>query len=111
MIAYVQRLQRPKRCRTATATSPASEVRRAVRGLPWPDGKGNAELGAPNLTDDFWLYGGSCRGARQIAKGRNGAMPAHRERLGETRVKLLAPTSGRVARTRRSRSRATAATE
>jgi cytochrome c oxidase cbb3-type subunit III len=30
-----------------------------VRGLPWAEGKGNVILGAPNLTDNIWLYGGS----------------------------------------------------
>ncbi len=56
-----------------------------------PDGKGNPAMGAPNLTDDVWLYGGSPGAIRQtIAKGRNGHMPAHREFLGENKVHVLA---------------------
>ena len=56
-----------------------------------PTRKGNPALGAPNLTDGIWLHGGSLAAVREtIAKGRNGAMPAHAARLGETRVKLLA---------------------
>ena len=41
------------------------------------DGKGNQELGAPNLTDGIWLYGGD-RDAiyRTIFYARNGSMPA-----------------------------------
>lgn len=55
-----------------------------------PEGKGNAMMGAPNLTDDVWLYGGSHeRIAESITKGRNGRMPAHREFLGEAKVHLL----------------------
>ncbi len=55
------------------------------------DGKGNTALGAPNLTDDTWLYGGSLtRIAESIAKGRNGVMPAQAEFLGEAKVHLLA---------------------
>ncbi len=55
------------------------------------EGKGNPALGAPNLTDSAWLYGGSSkRIAESIAKGRNGRMPAHREFLGEAKVHLLA---------------------
>jgi len=55
------------------------------------DGKGNTALGAPNLTDDTWLYGGSLtRIAESIAKGRNGVMPAQGEFLGEAKVHLLA---------------------
>ena len=41
------------------------------------DGKGNPALGAPNLTDDVWLYGGSItRINESLIKGRNGQMPA-----------------------------------
>ena len=55
------------------------------------DGKGNVALGAPNLTDDTWLYGGTReRIVESISKGRNGRMPAHREFLGEAKVHLLA---------------------
>lgn len=55
------------------------------------NGKGNQELGAPDLTDDYWLYGSSKESLRQtIAKGRHGVMPAHRELLGETRARLAA---------------------
>jgi len=55
------------------------------------DGRGNPLMGAPNLTDATWLHGGSLAAVREtIEKGRNGTMPAHATRLGETRVKLLA---------------------
>ena len=55
------------------------------------DGKGNQALGAPNLTDNIWLYGGSEKVVTEtIAKGRNGQMPAHKEFLGEDKVHLLA---------------------
>jgi len=54
-------------------------------------GTGNQTLGAPNLTDNVWLYGGSVAAIRDsIAKGRLGQMPAQGERLGELRVKLVA---------------------
>lgn len=56
-----------------------------------PTGTGNPALGAPNLTDDVWLYGGSItRISQSIAKGRNGKMPAHADFLGEAKVHLLA---------------------
>ena len=55
------------------------------------DGTGNIAMGAPNLTDNIWLYGGSPGAVRQsIAEGRNGKMPAHRDFLGEDKVHLLA---------------------
>ena len=55
------------------------------------DGSGNTAIGAPNLTDDVWLYGGDLETiTTTIADGRTGVMPAHAERLGEARVHLLA---------------------
>ncbi len=55
-----------------------------------PDGKGNIMLGAPNLTDDIWLYGGSQKKITEsIISGRNGIMPAHKEFLGEAKVHIL----------------------
>jgi cytochrome c oxidase cbb3-type subunit III len=56
-----------------------------------PDAKGNPQLGAPNLTDDYWLYGRSRAAIRTaLEQGRNGVMPAHRELLGATRARLAA---------------------
>jgi cytochrome c oxidase cbb3-type subunit 3 len=55
------------------------------------DGKGNQALGAPNLTDNIWLYGGSQAAImKTITDGRNGHMPAHSEFLGDAKVHLLA---------------------
>jgi cytochrome c oxidase cbb3-type subunit III len=55
-----------------------------------PDAHGNQALGAPNLTDPIWLNGGAVATVREsIANGRHAEMPAHLERLGQTRVNLL----------------------
>lgn len=55
------------------------------------DGKGNQRLGAPNLTDEVWLYGGSeTRIMETISMGRKGQMPAHKDLLGEAKAHLLA---------------------
>lgn len=54
------------------------------------DGKGNTALGAPNLADNTWIYGGSQRAIMQsIAQGRQGRMPPHKEFLGESKVHVL----------------------
>ena len=56
-----------------------------------PDGKGNPMLGAPDLTDDTWLYGGDAADIEYaVRNGRNGVMPAFGETLSEERRKLLA---------------------
>ncbi|MAT50014.1 MAG: cytochrome-c oxidase, cbb3-type subunit III [Porticoccaceae bacterium] len=54
------------------------------------DGKGNQTLGAPNLTDNTWLYGGSPEIIKHtIRNGRQGKMPAHGDLLKENRIHLL----------------------
>jgi cytochrome c oxidase cbb3-type subunit 3 len=48
-------------------------------------------VGAPNLTDQTWLYGGSEAAiVETILMGRNGQMPSHRDFLGEAKAHLLA---------------------
>ncbi len=55
------------------------------------DGKGNPALGAPNLTDNIWLYGGDRATIRQTLRyGRAGVMPAWEASLGDERINLLA---------------------
>jgi cytochrome c oxidase cbb3-type subunit 3 len=55
------------------------------------DGKGNTLLGAPNLTDDIWLYGGEFETIREaVLKGHNGQMPAHEPIIGPMRARLVA---------------------
>ncbi|MBM3647621.1 MAG: cytochrome-c oxidase, cbb3-type subunit III [Alphaproteobacteria bacterium] len=54
-------------------------------------GQGNLEVGAPNLSDKIWLYGGDKRSVTQIiANSRNGVMPAWADRLDEATIKMLA---------------------
>ncbi len=55
------------------------------------DGSGNQMVGAPNLTDDVWLYDSSEETVYStIVNGRNNVMPAHGELLGDDRTKILA---------------------
>ncbi|MDK1286129.1 cytochrome-c oxidase, cbb3-type subunit III [Pseudoalteromonas umbrosa] len=58
------------------------------------DGTGSVALGmafgAPDLTDNIWLYGGSKRAVEEsIRHGRAGVMPAWKDILGEDKVHLL----------------------
>lgn len=56
-----------------------------------PDGTGNPLLGAPNLTNDIWLYGGSAdQIAFTIRNGRNGNMPSFADVLGEEKAHIVA---------------------
>ncbi len=54
------------------------------------DGKGNRELGAPNLADSIWLYGSAKADVvRSIETGRGGVMPAWAGRLDAATLKKL----------------------
>jgi cytochrome c oxidase cbb3-type subunit 3 len=54
------------------------------------DGKGNQQIGAPDLTDQVWLHGGSeGRIIETITFGRNSAMPAHKDLLDAQKIHLL----------------------
>ncbi|MDO1583384.1 cytochrome-c oxidase, cbb3-type subunit III [Rhizobium oryzicola] len=55
------------------------------------DARGNSDLGAPNLTDTTWLYGGDLATIFEtVWYGRQGRMPTWESRLGARNVKLLA---------------------
>lgn len=54
------------------------------------EGKGMTAMGAPNLTDGIWLYGGSPTLVRHsIRQGRNGNMPAQADKLKAEKIHLL----------------------
>ena len=54
------------------------------------DAKGIPDVGAPDLTDDTWLYGGDRRTIyRTIFSGRQGHMPSWESRLSEVDRKIL----------------------
>jgi cytochrome c oxidase cbb3-type subunit 3 len=54
-------------------------------------GKGNPEMGAPNLTDGIWLYGGKLADIEKtIETGRGGVMPYWSGRLDPVTIKMLA---------------------
>jgi len=92
MVEYVRSLSGLKHDE-AMAEAAAPQFQQICAACHKPDGTGMQALGAPNLTDDVWLYGGS---SKQIAftlkNGRNGNMPAHAEILGnnaDAKIHLL----------------------
>lgn len=80
----------------AAAAKPKFAICGACHGV---DGKGNQQLGAPNLTDDIWLYSSAPdaiavtikagRGTNQLTPGQS-AMPAHKDKLDPAKIRLLA---------------------
>ena len=54
-------------------------------------GKGNPDMGAPNLTDAIWLYGGDLATVTEtVTKGRAGVMPAWAGRLSDADIRSVA---------------------
>jgi cytochrome c oxidase cbb3-type subunit 3 len=77
----------------ASAPAPAGAARYAMfcAACHGADARGNQALGAPNLTDDIWLFGGDAESLRvSISEGRYNEMPAHAALLGADRVRLMA---------------------
>ncbi len=71
----------------AAAGAPQFALCAACHG---PNGKGNVQLGAPDLTDATWQYGGTLDAVvLSIMYGRHGVMPAWKDRLRETDVHLI----------------------
>ncbi len=55
-----------------------------------PEGKGNQQVGAPDLTNKIWLYGGSVATITEtITKGRAGVMPAWKGTLSDAEIHLV----------------------
>lgn len=55
------------------------------------DAKGNTLLGAPDLTDDYWLYGSSeATIVQTVLQGRINQMPAQKATLTPEQIRLLA---------------------
>jgi len=54
------------------------------------DGRGNPAMGAPNLFDSAWLYGGNIENVvASVRDGRNGVMPPWRQRLSADEARLI----------------------
>jgi cytochrome c oxidase cbb3-type subunit 3 len=88
--AYVESLS-GRRADAALAEAGRAHFQALCVACHGPDGLGNPLLGAPNLTDPTWLYGGDTATiAQTIANGRSGQMPAHAELIGADRARLAA---------------------
>ncbi len=74
------------------ALAEAGQAKFAVcAGCHGADGAGNPAVGAPNLTDDTWLYGGSLASVQgAIRNGFSNQMPAFGDLLGEGKAHVVA---------------------
>ena len=66
------------------------------------DARGNHELGASNLADDYWLHSDETMGIRQIVmRGVDSVCPAQSDALSETEIALLTAYVADLRRTKR----------
>ena len=90
VVAYVRQLS-GQEADTNLASAGQARFQTICMACHGMDGKGNQTLGAPNLTDDIWLYGGNPADIEYaVVNGRNGMMPAFGETLNEDKRRLLA---------------------
>ncbi|WP_029620825.1 cytochrome-c oxidase, cbb3-type subunit III [Pseudorhizobium marinum] len=91
---YVRSLSHPE-----TSTADNAEALQAGREVfltncaacHGEDATGSRDVGAPNLTDDYWVYGGDIQTlVTSIHGGRQGHMPTWDERLSPSEIKTLA---------------------
>ncbi|WP_166255453.1 cytochrome-c oxidase, cbb3-type subunit III [Marinobacter salicampi] len=60
-------------------------------GCHGADATGNQSMGAPNLTDDAWLFGSTYEWIEEtVVNGRQNRMPAQSDRLSEDQIHILA---------------------
>ncbi len=91
--AFVFSLSNPD---LSTASAETIETGRAVfqancATCHGEDARGKSEVGAPNLTDQYWLYGGALDTIiATIHGGRRGHMPTWDERLSPAEIRILA---------------------
>lgn len=92
VVTYVQSLgPAAEAAHDAEATARGAEVFAAnCAACHGDDAKGNHELGAPNLTDTSWIYGGDRQSMTStIYSGHQGLMPSWEQRLTPTQRKIL----------------------
>jgi cytochrome c oxidase cbb3-type subunit III len=89
MVEYVRSLAGLEHnAEMAAAAAPLWAVCGACHGM---DGTGMTVLGAPDLTDDEWLFGSDRQAiAHTIVRGRQNVMPAQLPILGEQQSRLMA---------------------
>jgi cytochrome c oxidase cbb3-type subunit 3 len=88
--AYVQKLA-GRDVDESLAEAGGEHYRQVCIACHGPQGKGNPALGAPDLTNGVYTYGGDIDSLRAtIRNGRNGVMPAQKPLIGETRARLAA---------------------
>jgi cytochrome c oxidase cbb3-type subunit 3 len=89
-IAYVLSLSKPAQPKDEAVDRGEKLFATICVACHGPQGKGNQVVGAPDLTDSYWLYGSSKASLHKtLNEGRQGVMPAWKPVLGDTRTRLV----------------------
>lgn len=92
VVAFVRSLSDPavKRAEAAKVEAGQELFKANCASCHGDDGKGKADLGAPDLTDTFWIYGGDAHSLYEsVWSGRQGVMPSWEQRLNPAERKIL----------------------
>ncbi len=90
VVQYVRQIS-GQEADAAAATEGATVFADNCAACHGDDGKGNRDLGAPNLTDAIWLYGGDVASlTTTVTYARAGVMPAWAGRLSESQIRQVA---------------------
>jgi cytochrome c oxidase cbb3-type subunit III len=93
VVSYVESLSDPglsKRFPSATLEAGKATFAASCASCHGDDGKGKLDVGGPDLTDTFWIYGGDTESIlASVRSGRQGHMPSWEHRLGAVERKIL----------------------
>jgi cytochrome c oxidase cbb3-type subunit 3 len=90
VVAYVQQLS-GQQVDAELASAGEARFNMVCAACHGVDGTGNQMLGAPNLADSTWLYGGDAETiSATITSGRNGSMPSHADLLEQDQRRMVA---------------------
>ncbi len=90
LISYVQSISNQTHDEILVASG-AELFEENCSGCHGDGGEGGLEVGAPNLTDDFWIYGSDAQTLSDtIWYGRKGVMPSWENRLSKAEIRKLA---------------------
>ena len=89
VVAYVRTISHQRKA-DAAAQRGAALFAANCAACHGPSGTGNREVGAPNLTDAIWLYGGDEESVRKtVTDARYGVMPRWGQKLDPATIKML----------------------
>ena len=89
VVAYVRTISHQRKT-DAAAQRGAAIFAANCAACHGPAGTGNREMGAPNLTDAIWLYGGDEESVRKtVTDARYGVMPRWGQKLDPATIKML----------------------